>query len=261
MSRMHITPDQAETWLGHNHRNRTLRKQVVSRYARDMTNGKWLYNGEAIKFDIDGNLLDGQHRLQAIVESGVTVETEVVTGLAPDTQDVMDTGLKRSPGDMLALHGHPYVNMMAAAAKMALGVQTGDIVTRRFVPTSAEVKEWVDAHPDIVQSCENAKTWAPRADIRPALVAYTHWVLAQLDRQQADEFWAGVSSKVGLEDGDPRLALSHRLADLRRQHVRLPDTAYLSMIYRAWNAWRQGRPLRLVRASQNGSSVAIPVPR
>lgn len=261
MTRMHVSPQQAESWLAHNRNNRTLRPQVVSRYARDMANGNWHYTGEAIKFDVEGNLLDGQHRLQAIVEAGESIETEVVTGLTRESQDLMDTGLKRSPGDMLQLHGYQYWNMMAAAAKIALGFEVGALTTRRFVPTSAEIRQWVEQHPSIVASCEVANALAQRADVRPSLLAYTHWVFSEIDREAADEFWGGVSTKVGLTPGDPRLALANRMADLRRQRVKLPEDAYLSMIYRSWNAYRQGRPLQLVRAMQNGSSINIPVPR
>lgn len=63
----------AETWLSRNSNNRNLRGQVIASYARDMKSGAWVLNGETVKIASNGQLLDGQHRLNAVVESGQTV--------------------------------------------------------------------------------------------------------------------------------------------------------------------------------------------
>lgn len=68
-----VTPMKAARWLKRNIANRRVSPKVVRNYAGDMSRGEWLLNGEAIKFDRDGNLLDGQHRLGAIVHNGKSV--------------------------------------------------------------------------------------------------------------------------------------------------------------------------------------------
>ena len=60
-----ITPDIAKTMLGENVNNRRISHDNVNMFAREMRNGEWRFNGEAIKFSKDGRLLDGQHRLLA----------------------------------------------------------------------------------------------------------------------------------------------------------------------------------------------------
>jgi hypothetical protein len=261
MTRETITPEVAETYLGRNRRNRHLRSATVTRYARDMANGEWLYTGEAIKFDADGNLLDGQHRLHAIVEADCPIELEVIRELDAKTQDLMDTGMKRSHADMLALHGYTNVNNLAAVARLALRVENGSIYGNRFSPTQAEIREWVEENPEAADSVEIGRKYAMRGDCRPAIGGYTHYVLSRMDKEAADRFWIGVGTKVGLEEGDPRLVLSQRFADLRRNNVRVADADALSLIYRAWNHWRDGHKMQFLRnQTDGGGRVAIPRP-
>ena len=73
-----LTPALAAEWLNSNTCNRPLSTLRASRYARDMKAGDWRFNGETISFTADGRLVDGQHRLTAVVESGVTIQQVVV---------------------------------------------------------------------------------------------------------------------------------------------------------------------------------------
>lgn len=261
MTRETVTPEQAEAWLGRNKRNRHIRQSLVQQYARDMKDGNWPYTGDAIRFDTDGNLLDGQHRLKAIVEAGVPLDIEVIRGLAPETQNVMDTGAKRTYGDMLALHGYTAPGVLAAAARIALRVENGLILGNRFKPTQGEILRFIEANPDLTESTTIGVKYGRRADARPSVWAYCHFILAQIDREKADAFMIGAATKVGLEEGDPRLVLALRLADLRRAGVRVSDADSLSLIYRAWNAWREDRKMVFIRnQTDGGGHVAIPRP-
>jgi hypothetical protein len=261
MTRETVTPEMAEAWLGRNRRNRNVRTSLVTRYARDMANGEWLYTGEAIKFSEEGNLIDGQHRLHAVIEADCPIEMEVIRDLPQATQDIMDTGLKRTHADMLALHGYSSTNNLAAAARLGLRVENGSLYGNRFSPTQAELRQWVEENPEITDSVEIGMRYGKRSDARPAVTTYTHYVLTRLDKHDADRFWIGVGTKVGLEEGDPRLVLSQRLADLRRQNVRVSDADALSLIYRAWNHWRDGNKMQFLRnQTDGGGRVAVPRP-
>lgn len=93
-----VTPQMAQEWLATNAKNnRDLSKVTVKRYANDMVKGQWMVTGEAIKFDRTGRLIDGQHRLQALIESKVPrLQMCVVRNLDAETMP------SRSPGTMAA---------------------------------------------------------------------------------------------------------------------------------------------------------------
>lgn len=98
-----ITPEKAKQYLESNTHNRALRKALVEIYAKDIANGRWRATHQGIAFSSDGRLLDGQHRLAAIVQAMVPVQMLVARGLPPQSQIVMDDHAKRSAGDALSL--------------------------------------------------------------------------------------------------------------------------------------------------------------
>ena len=75
-----ITPDIAKQWLTKNVNNRKLRSATCAKYARDIKQGNWRLTHQGIAFDKSGNLVDGQHRLQAIIQAGMPVPMVVAYG-------------------------------------------------------------------------------------------------------------------------------------------------------------------------------------
>jgi hypothetical protein len=106
VTRLRVTPAQAMNWLEHaNNRNRNISDQVVKRYARDMKAGHWRLTHQGIAFDPSGVLIDGQHRLWAIVESDTPVEMFIWFNISPEALMAIDSGRARSLVDNLRLGG------------------------------------------------------------------------------------------------------------------------------------------------------------
>lgn len=102
-----VDPDYAAELLAeHNTRNRPLDEQHARRLATEMTEGRWNEGlPDGIKLDTNFNILDGQHRLRAVVISGITVKMLVTYDLDPETFVAMDSiAKKRTAGDTLALY-------------------------------------------------------------------------------------------------------------------------------------------------------------
>lgn len=110
---MDVSPAMATDWLRNNFRNRTMSDDVIKAYARDMASGVWTATHQGIAFNDLDQLIDGQHRLRAIILSGVTVRMMVTFGLASKiegremtTMDAVDRGRTRSVADQLKIqHG------------------------------------------------------------------------------------------------------------------------------------------------------------
>ena len=256
-----ITPEVAQAMLDQNSRNRNLRPATVDRYVRDMLAGVWQMTGEAIKFAADGTLLDGQHRLAAIVKSGVTLQLLVVRNLPEAAQSVMDTGDKRTAADALTLLGERNTSLTAAAARLGIGVERGQLDGRAEV-THPEIIEYLESNPDLRDAVDFVRPLVRRTDCTPAVMAHSMLVLSRIDQMAAATFWIDAAEKVGLAAGDPVIALTNRFAEARRNRQRLTNEMYLSAIYRAWNARRSGQPMRVVKINSSaGGIVPIPVPR
>jgi hypothetical protein len=112
-----ITPAKAETLLAANTSNRPLSKSTVRAFAEAMRRGDWLVTHQGIAFDTTGVLVDGQHRLAAIIEADLPVEMTVFTEVEPNTFDVLDTGKRRNAADVLAIEGEKSTTMLAAMVR------------------------------------------------------------------------------------------------------------------------------------------------
>ena len=117
-----VTPAMALNWLNTcNTKNRRVNKKHVQNLANEMKSGRWTVNGETIAFDEDMVLIDGQHRLHAIIQSGVSIETIVVYGIE-DPRAFITTGtlmLKRDAGQIASMMGlTKNVNMVVAATRI-----------------------------------------------------------------------------------------------------------------------------------------------
>lgn len=100
-----ITPKLAEKLLSKNCINRPVKKNTVDYYSDIIKRGQWELNGESIKISKEGILLDGQHRLMAIVKSGIGIKTVIVEGLDSNTFDTIDQGVARTTSDLFNMQG------------------------------------------------------------------------------------------------------------------------------------------------------------
>jgi len=120
-----VTPEIAKQWLVRNVSNRRVSPPLVERYARDMGAGNWELNGETVKFDSSRRLIDGQHRLSAIIKSGKSTKMYVATGLPTNHRiaATIDNGRARSASDILKMHGYSHNSIMAALARFVMQLQ------------------------------------------------------------------------------------------------------------------------------------------
>jgi len=249
-----VTPELAAKWLERNTRNRNVRPQTLERYKRDMLNGQWHLDGSPIRFAKDGALLDGQHRLAAIVETNISQQMLVVVGLVTESQSVMDTGRARTAADALSMEGHAVPVGLAAAAKLAIEFERGDVSSNGEVSHS-DILAYVAENPQLGWAAEMARSFARRADALPAVVAYTLYRLAQINRVQAIQFWTDAAEKVDLSAGDPALTLGVRFANARRNKERLDRRTQIALVFRAWNHRRADNRVTTLRI---GGEVPYP---
>ena len=115
---MQMTPEKAKTILiAKNRNNRNLKASNLKRLTRAIENGEWKITNQGIAFDDQGNLIDGQHRLAAIVQTGVTLPILVGTNMDPRIFDCVDTGAARTAGDGIDILGSSHGKTIAAAIK------------------------------------------------------------------------------------------------------------------------------------------------
>lgn len=112
-----VDPALANVLLGNEKNiNRSVKKNKVIQFARDMRNGEWRLGDSQICLSVDGLLMNGQHRLLAIIKSNTTQEFSFSYGCTKDIMDKIDNGTTRSLHDVTSIDGSslkPYAIQMA----------------------------------------------------------------------------------------------------------------------------------------------------
>lgn len=255
-----VTPNRALEYLQFNTSNRKPRAAHIKRLAGDMIDGRWVDNGESIKFSQSGRLLDGQHRLMAVAQCGRAVPLRIVRGLPDHCQPTIDDGHKRTGGDVLLMHGVSYSCEIASTVRCLLGYEaTGRMLTRPTISNS-EILDLYAEYPAIEHSCKigaRACKIFPKS-VTPTLAAACHYLFAQINRNQADQFWMDYCEGDGLPKGDPvhtYRSKMGRMSDFRAADRDLPA----ALAIKAWNARRAG--LQILRLNWDAGKEAFPVPR
>lgn len=249
---MAITPEIAENWLEHRNleRNRKYSRLIEAKYAAEIRAGLWKTSPQGVSFDWDGFLLDGQHRLGAIVKTGITVELFVTVGWDPDCFVVLDTGHKRNVAQLIT---HPHSKLMSSAARY-VGVVTGQLRTGMIRggvyahgASTGDVFAVVQQWPELGTYAASAQHVRNKAQI---LAAPHLAVLAQASRTQyADRIpsWLdGLAWGENLTGLDARLHLRKRFAGESRALKTAQAMAY-GLVVQAWNAYAVGQPLDALR--------------
>ncbi len=263
---VNITPAQAAEWLTKNNtHNRTMREGKVAAYARDMAAGAWVFNGDSIRFAPDGTLLDGQHRLAAIMRAEVTIPSVVIWGIEPAAQDTMDIGAHRMLRDQLILHNEVNSNDLAAIARRALMVDRGVINgVGGQSPTHAEMIAYIEANPSIRRAAEVSLRTKGRLPASPSAIGTAYFMCGRRNVENAETFFVTeVIDGIGLHSNDPAYALRQRIQREVSVSGRQmpPDDVYRYSIL-AWNAFRSGKSLTKLQAPRGGwSSGSIPEPK
>lgn len=258
--KVQMSPELAQELLKVNTHNRKLSEDRVREYARDMERGHWPYNGESVKIAEDGTVIDGQHRLEAIVLSGATVEVELITGLPLEVQVTVDTGRRRSVGDTLTLQGEHYSrNLAAIITKVWQWDRKNYRFTARPAPTAAEALETLEKYPTLRRSAELGHRVA--LSFRPArasVLGTAHHLFLRIDPDATALFMAQLETGADLEAGHPVLALRNRFTQDRVQQRAIPFHVGVGCCIRAWNATRAGEPLTIVKMTAD-SDMPMPV--
>jgi len=146
-----ITPEIAANWLKRNTSNRAMRSSRVDELARQMQAGGWGLTHQGVAFNGDGTLLDGQHRLAAIVKAGVSVRMVVTRGVKREMQLFMDDHARRTASDSLSLHRQEKITSTDIAIIRAATSLSQTQLTRHF--SKAELDEALDLFSSALSFC------------------------------------------------------------------------------------------------------------
>lgn len=254
-----ITPTMAAAILEQQQpgQNRTLRVRHVEKLSGDMRAGRWILNGETIKLASDGRVLDGQHRLSAIVKAGIAVRSVVVRNADVRSLSTIDAGIIRTGADNTKLAGYTEHIVRAAQANAVWRYRTGSLASGQGWSMSAPaLLEMLSAEPDLERSLPLARRCKHLLPI--GISGSMHYLMAAKDRTMADVFFDALAGGENIHRGDPVFALRQRLIQFRAsRHLKPRSNMLAALVIKAWNATRAGRQMLVLKWNESEEFPAI----
>lgn len=253
-----IGPATASRYLETASTNRRIRKGKIDQYARDMLGGRW--HSSVLRFDDLNRLVDGQHRLWAIISSDTTQVFYVERGLPAEALSTIDSGLSRTAGDVLAIRGAPSAITLAGAIRYARWFENfpGRAPSGQSASPFShdELVDYLDANPEINDSVRMSKNLTKVLPFKSgALAAALHFLGHKRNPELADEFWRQMNQGTDMKAGTgPYLLRRLVIADnIRRPGERMSINTLAALSIKAWNLWeagKTGRQLRWIKGAQ-----------
>jgi hypothetical protein len=246
-----IGPELAYRLLESNTANRNIRQRRVEQYSRDMKAGRWVQNGDTLKFSPDGTLLDGQHRLWAVVEANREIEFLVVEGVDPSVMPTIDTGATRGFQDVASINGYPNATLLASVTRMLYWydyLRDTYSAPRGTNMSHGMLQEYLDQHPDTVDYVRDvANTTRLRAIITPTAVGFVYVVAARQDPEKAAEWLKSLATGADLYPGHPVYVLRERLLAMRAgSRTRVDAMMASALALKSWMAFRDRQPIQIL---------------
>lgn len=240
-STVSVTPKLAEQWLKANPSNRPINDNTVERYTQQIKLGNWQLTGEPIQFDKDGRLLNGQHRLRAIIKAGKSIDTLVVRGVSPLAVEYMDTGRKRDVKDTMVFAGIDHAGFaLASAASWAHQLTVNPRYTHHVPATNHEVVAFYRSAKGFYESMKFGQL-AATVVRSAAMAAGLHYLFHQKDTDLADYFFLALGEGTGLTNDNVIYHLRERLLKNAMSKAKLHRKDVAAMIIKTWNLLRAGK--------------------
>lgn len=240
---MEVTPVLAAKWLKKTRLNRALSRGNVEQLMAALQRGEWKTNNDAICFNVEGNLINGQHRLHAIVNTGMSVRIAVMRDCDTDAFDVMDVCNKaRSVADVLSITGVKNANKVAALLNcLHKYLQTGSPTSGIRGLSGPQALEWYRADSDAI--LETIAKWnhyqkSLAQMVRPAVAQFFDLVFHKVHPNYASEFMLEFTGRKAQTDS-PVHALRERLVRQLQDNSTLAfdQEAVAAITIKTWNAY------------------------
>lgn len=160
-----VTPEKAEELLKGNIQNRKIKPRVIKKYADIMGRGDWdIASTGVFIFIHDGQIRDGQHRLYAIVKSGVSMWCKIVT--SSRKANIFDDGASRTTGDTMGYLGYsPEMSnsRITGYARFFLSCGAGTVSK---TPDKLLIAEYIEQHFEMLDKAKTITEKSKGSDVK-----------------------------------------------------------------------------------------------
>ena len=250
-----VTPEMANDILLRNTRNRPIIQSRVLEFEAQLLRGEMQLTHQGIAISETNVLLDGQHRLMAIANTGIPAAMLLSYGLPDSVFAVLDTGAKRRPGDVLSMEGAKNASTAAAGIKLyILYNEAPKLVWTGKIPIQIVSTSRID---DEYNSDKETWTWASTAASQshakkictPGPMCCLLY-LAHMHHRYSRAFLEAFSMQIkigdNLQPGNPILAYRNKMISTTYNSAQSRLADYVKL----FNAYATAQQLKIFKSQQ-----------
>ncbi len=241
-----INKDKAAKMLKKNNMNRRISTTQVDRYAQAMLSGEWVENGQTISVAEDGTLLDGQHRLLAVIKSGVAIYFLIVYNIPKDAMATIDAGFVRTLAHVLDIKKVANSRHAATITKHLYIHDVADAEMRwrncKDTQRNALLENFYNANSKSINEA-TAMACSSRHHFNISHMGLCYVIFARKNPAKADVFFHLVKTGENLPAKHPVIALRAKLMDNRISKDKLSVRETTALYIKSWNAFIKGKTL------------------
>tara|TARA_Y100000389_G_scaffold195155_1_gene226102 strand:+ start:456 stop:1424 length:969 start_codon:yes stop_codon:yes gene_type:complete len=255
-----ITPSLATKILeDHNNRNRKKNNNNINYLAKQVVNDNWIANGETITFDINGDLNNGQHRLEAVIKTDTPMEALVVTNLSLEAFKTIDTGSLRSGSDVLSIEGVSNSTHMSAMVKFIFAFKMGKYSANRHHHRTLSNTELIDYYYELdeeklykaFQFYNKVRTGNSNI-ITPTYISGFYYLLNEIDGEKSEQFLTMLCQGINLTQDSPVMALRNKLIRAKvDKNYKLTNEELLKNLTYAWSKFINNKKTKSLKLPEN----------
>jgi hypothetical protein len=252
-----ITPKMAERMLLKNKKNRNANRKTIEFYSDLMKNGQWKRNTfELIKFSEAGDLLDGQHRLMAVVQSKTDTYFHVGYNVPNEVFDVLDTGKKRNASDVFNIQGVKNSNILPSIIRYYTNLSAKNIANQAV--SNTEILELYQQNESYWQEVARftANNYIKYSKLlTPQEMGGTFAYIFENDsKENAQGFIEDLVHGVNIRTNAISL-LTKKLMDNKLSRVKnLPPTIKKALILKTYLLWKNSKDAKILKFTKDSET-------
>lgn len=247
-----ITPTIAKTYLERNVFNRKVKQPVVIKYANDISNGRWKEDtGELIKISKTGVILDGQHRLLAVVKSNTPINFHIAYDVEDSVFDVLDTGSVRNANDCFDVQRIKQGNTIPSIISMYNLLKNGKRIHTQVNHKSTNALLLEQYFEDEifwqnVARCAHSWYLAFAKILQPSYFGGFYAYFYKVNPLKAESFMNQLASGVDIENNVINL-LRNKLMQDKMSARKMPSTLKMALIVKCWNVYITNTSVKILK--------------
>jgi hypothetical protein len=266
---MDVDKTVADNLLETNEGNRPFKNKKIITLKKAWEKGHWKINGDTIKLDKRGKVIDGQNRLKFISDLDIKMTLWFCKGLKRDSQTTMDNVTNRSFADWLTMDGRMYKNasIIAPAIRALVPYYAPENgVNPRIGESLNKYEVTIDDQIEIFEAIEDSIKVASMYAfenkkgniLSPAQTTTMHHVLSVIGGEVATDFMDELCKGVNLTHGSPTWMLRYYLNERKQKENSPLRASYIfALVIKTWNYWVTDKPMPEVELKK-GCDFPVP---